>query len=59
MGGPAVRVLAAFGALILLAAAAGASMQVVSPLVRSRWIAIYRGTDELRGTSEGQPEAAL
>jgi MFS family permease len=34
--------------LVLLAAAAGAPMPVAGPLVRSRWIAIYRGTDRLR-----------
>lgn len=34
--------------LILLAVAAGAPMPVVGPLVRARWISIYRGTDKLR-----------
>lgn len=34
--------------LVVLAAAAGAPMPVAGPLVRSRWIHIYRGTDKLR-----------
>ncbi len=34
--------------LVLLAAAAGAPMPVAGPLVRARWIGIYRGTDRLR-----------
>jgi MFS family permease len=34
--------------LVLLAAAAGVPMPVAGPLVRARWIRIYRGTDKLR-----------